>query len=93
MEYGIICNTEKYILEIQLFDFNKLVKFSFVGYNGPNYSFIPSLLINDDINDLKKKSIGITSDQFYGILNNFEIDNCLKGNDFFKRYGLEELLI
>jgi hypothetical protein len=88
MEYGIlvICSKENYILQIQLFDFNKLVKFSFLGYN----NFVPSLINNDDINNLKKKSIRITRDQFYNILYDFDFVNS---NDFFKRHNLEELLI
>jgi len=92
MEYGIlvICSKENYILGIQLFDFNKLVKFSFLGYN----KFVPSLLNNNDINDLKKKSIRINRDQFYNILKDFEMDyNILICSDFFKRHNLEELLI
>jgi hypothetical protein len=88
MEYGIsiICSKENYILGIQLFDFNKLIKFSFLGYN----NFVTSLINNDEVNDLKKKSIRINRDQFYNILNDFDFVNS---NDFFKRHNLEELLI
>jgi hypothetical protein len=88
MEYGIsiICSKENYILGIQLFDFNKLIKFSFLGYN----NFVPSLINNDEINDFKKKSFCINRDQFYNILNDFDFVNS---NDFFKRHNLEELLI